>query len=82
VKRTLAVLAVIGCIGGCGGGGSATTAATPPPPPPASVDFTAFAKDLLASQSETALPVPVAMTAFVFKDDDNPEAFASVLPGP
>ena len=76
MKRTLAALAVIGCMAGCGGGGSGTTVAAPP----TSVDFTAFTKDLLSSQSETALPVSVSMTAFVFKDDDNPEAFASVLP--
>jgi hypothetical protein len=59
------------------------TAAVPPPaPPPTSVDFTVFTKDLLVSQSDTTLPVSVATTVFVFKDDDNPEAFASVLVGP
>jgi hypothetical protein len=54
----------------------------PPPPPPAQVDFTVFTKSLLADQSDTTTPVAVASTKFVFNDDDNPEAFASVLVGP
>ena len=82
MKRSLALLAVIGCMAGCGGGSSGTTASAPPPPPRTSIDFTAFTKDLLSSQSDTALPVSLSRTTFVFNDDDNPEAFASVLQVP
>ena len=81
-RRALALLTLAG-LAGCGGGAGIAPPATSAPPPAAmSVDFTAFTKDLLATRSDTATPVAVTPTEFVFRDDDNPEAFASVLPGP
>ena len=82
MRRVAALVALVGAVAGCGGGsyGPAPQAGTPPPP--ASVDFTTYTKELLASQSDSALPNAVSVAQFTFHDDDNPDAFASVLPGP
>ena len=53
-----------------------------PQPSAANVDFTTFTKALMANRPETTTPVPVTPAEFVFPDDDNPVAFASVLAGP
>ena len=83
MKREALALVTLAGLAGCGGGsGVAPSATTAPPPAAMSVDFTAFTKALVANQSETATPVAVTPAQFVFRDDDNPEAFASVLPGP
>lgn len=76
----LAALAALAALSGCGGEsmGGATPAA---PAAPAATDFTAFVLDLLKSQSDTAEPVAVNPAQFVFRDDDNPAAFAAALGG-
>jgi hypothetical protein len=83
VRRLAIAFAAAAGLAGCSGGGSGM--APPAPSPPAiatSVDFTAFTTALVASQPETALPEPVTPSEFVFRDDDNPAAFAAVLMGP
>jgi hypothetical protein len=86
MKRSTGAVLMLACVAGCGGGSGSGMAppssATPPPTTTMSVDFTTFTKTLMANQSDTALPLAVTPTQFVFRDDDNPEAFASVLPGP
>ncbi len=83
MKREALALLTLAGLAGCGGGaGMAPPPATTTPPAAMSIDFTAFTKALVADQSETATPVAVTPAQFVFRDDDNPQAFASVLPGP
>jgi hypothetical protein len=80
VTRWLLPLAALAALSACGGDsmGGATPAA---PAAPAATDFTAFVLDLLKSQSDTAEPVAVNAAQFVFRDDDNPAAFATALGG-
>lgn len=80
MTRWLLPLAALAALSACGGDsmGGATPAA---PAAPAATDFTAFVLDLLKSQSDTAEPVAVNAAQFVFRDDDNPAAFASALGG-
>jgi len=83
MKRSALAPLTLACLAGCGGGSGAGMDPPPAAPPAAmSVDFTTFTKELVANQSDTAIPVTVTASQFVFRDDDNPEAFASVLPGP
>ncbi|HYM28739.1 MAG TPA: hypothetical protein VET66_11355 [Steroidobacteraceae bacterium] len=82
MRRWILPLAALAALSACGGdsmGGAAPTAATPPAP--AATDFTAFVLALLKSQSDTAEPVAVNPAQFVFRDDDNPAAFAAALGG-
>ncbi len=85
MKRVVPLLAATACLAACGGGGVSSPTGPAPvavaPSPPTGVDFTAFTKSVLSSQSDTAMPVAVAATEFVFPDNDNPTAFAAVLPG-
>ncbi|HEY7963975.1 MAG TPA: hypothetical protein VID49_07665 [Steroidobacteraceae bacterium] len=80
MTRWLLPLAALAALSACGGDsmGGATPAA---PAAPAATDFTAFVLDLLKSQSDTAEPVAVNAAQFVFRDDDNPAAFATALGG-
>lgn len=80
MTRWLLPLAALAALSACGGDsmGGATPAA---PAAPAATDFTAFVLDLLKSQSDTAEPVAVNAARFVFRDDDNPAAFATALGG-
>ncbi len=74
MRRWLLPLAALAALSACGGDsmGGATSPAT---------DFTAFVLDLLKSQSDTAEPVAVNAAQFVFRDDDDPAAFAAALGG-
>ena len=80
MRRWLLPLAALAALSACGGDsmGGATPAT---PAAPAATDFTAFVLDLLKSQSDTAEPVAVNAAQFVFRDDDNPAAFATALGG-
>jgi len=83
VTRWLLPLAALAALSACGGDsmGGATPATPAAPAAPAATDFTAFVLDLLKSQSDTAEPVAVNAAQFVFRDDDNPAAFATALGG-
>lgn len=80
MRRWILPLAALAVLSACGGDsmGGATPAA---PAAPAATDFTAFVLELLKSQSDTAEPVAVNAAQFVFRDDDNPAAFATALGG-
>jgi len=85
VKRLAIAPAAAACLAGCSGGGD--PGMTPPSAPAtpaaaASVDFTSFTEVLLVSESDTATAVAVMRSQFVYRDDDNLAAFASLLPGP
>jgi hypothetical protein len=56
--------------------GAANRAVGPTP----GTNFTAFTKELLRIQSDSVQPVALSSAQFVFSDDDNPQAFAGVLP--
>ena len=74
------------CLAACGGGDmsdSGTMNADSnmnPPIPTAKINFTTFTEKLISSQSETEEPLAVAPTDFYFPDDENPAAFAAVVP--
>jgi hypothetical protein len=81
MRGLLAMLLATACLAACGGGsGMGPEPAPARPLPTAKVDFTAFTRELLRAQSDSAQPLPVSAAQFVFADDDNPEAFATVLP--
>ena len=71
-------VAVVACVG-CSGG-SDYRQGTVSPPPSATTDFSAFVSaQYLTPPSETATPENVETTNFTFADDDNPNAFDSVV---
>jgi hypothetical protein len=78
MKGLLAMLLATACLAGCGGSSMSDPAA--PPAQPSGINFTAFTKQLLRIQSDSAQPSPVTTAQFEFPDDDNPQAFAAVLP--
>ena len=80
MKALLAMLLAAACLAGCGGG-SSVTAPVAPAAQPSAVSFTAFTKQLLRIDSDSAQPAPVTSAQFEFADNDNPQAFADVLPG-
>ena len=91
MKRSAVAVLTLACLAGCGGGsgsGAGTSSSTmavssaSTAPSAMSVDFTTFTKGLVANQSDTALPVAVSPAEFRFPDDENPQAFATVLAGP
>jgi len=79
MKRLLAMLLTTACLAACNGS-SMTAPQAAPPAQPSGMNFTAFTKELLRIQSDSAQPVPVSAAQFLFPDDDNPQAFAAVLP--
>jgi hypothetical protein len=82
MKGLLAMLLATSCLAACGGGGSGMGPEPGPATPAqtAKVDFTAFTKELLRAQSDSAQPSPVTTAQFEFADNDNALAFAAVLP--
>ncbi len=78
MKALLATLLASACLAGCSGGSTSPPAASAAQP--SGVNFTAFTKQLLRSDSDSTQPTPVTSTQFEFPDDDNPQAFADVLP--
>ena len=74
------------CLAACGGGDMSDSSTmnaesnTNPPTPTAKINFTTFTEKLISSQSETEEPLAVAPTDFYFPDDENPAAFAAVVP--
>jgi outer membrane PBP1 activator LpoA protein len=81
VRRLILPLAAAAALGGCGGESMDASQAMPVASAPSATDFTAFVKQLLASRSDTSEPLTVSAAQFVFPDDDNPAAFATVLAG-
>jgi hypothetical protein len=80
MKALLAMLTAV-CLSACDGGSRMGPDPAPAPPmQKAQVDFTVFTKELLRAQSDSAQPRPVTAAQFAFPDDDNPQAFADVLP--
>ncbi len=81
MKRLLAILLTTACLAACDGGSRmGPERATTTPVQTAKVEFTAFTKELLRTQSDSAQPLAVSAAQFAFPDDDNPQAFADVLP--
>ena len=78
MRALLAMLLAGTCLNACGGSSMSEPAA--PPARPAAINFTAFTEKLLRIQSDTAQPTPVTTAQFAFPDNDNPQAFAGVLP--
>jgi hypothetical protein len=79
MKRLLAALVLATALSACGGSSSPPHAASAPAQA-SGINFTAFTEKLLQLQSDSALPLAVSDGEFVFPDDDNPQAFAGVLP--
>jgi hypothetical protein len=79
MRRLLAAALTAAALAACDG--SSTTVAPAAPATHASgVNFTVFTEELVRSKSDTTQPVAVDGVEFVFPDDDNPQAFAGVLP--
>jgi len=78
MKALFAMLLATACLAACDG--SSMTAPAAPPAQPSGINFTAFTKQLLRIQSDSAQPSPVTTAQFEFPDNDNPLAFAAVLP--
>lgn len=78
MRALLAMVLAGACLSACGGSSMSEPAA--PPAQPSGINFTAFTEKLLRIQSDTAQPTPVTTAQFTFPDNDNPQAFAGVLP--
>ncbi len=46
---------------------------------PVAINYTAFVKAQLATSGDTRDPVAINDTRFIFRDQDNPDAYNSVL---
>ncbi len=81
-NRQIAAIVLSLVLAGCGSSGSDPVVVTPPPPPPPPpppTDFTTFVTDQFAATSDTTDPVEVDDEDFAFADDENPNAFDSLL---
>jgi hypothetical protein len=78
MRALLAMMLAGACLSACGG--SSMSEPVAPPAQPSAINFTAFTEKLLGVQSDTAQPTPVTTAQFTFPDNDNPQAFAGVLP--
>ena len=77
MRRLLTTVLAAAALAACDG---SSTSVAPAAMPAAGVNFTVFTEELVRSKSDTAQPVEVNGVQFVFPDDDNPQAFAGVLP--
>lgn len=85
MKKILAAIPAAALMVACGGGSSQTMqpAAVVPPPEvtqPMSVNFTSFVKTMVVEHSNAVAPLDISKVSFAFTDDENPTAFADVLP--
>jgi hypothetical protein len=80
MRALLTALVATACLAGCGGSGSSIGAPAAPSAHSAAINFTAFTEKLLQIHSDSAQPTPVTSADFEFPDNDNPQAFADVLP--
>ena len=78
MRALLAMLLASACLAACNG--SSMSEPAPAPAQTAGVNFTSFTEKLLRIQSDSAQPTPVTTAQFEFPDNDNPQAFAAVLP--
>lgn len=79
--KQISCVAVLLCAG-CSGGSDYSASAPPAQPPGGNTtDFSTFvtAQFLAPALSQTAAPADVEATTFTFADDDNPNAFDSVI---
>lgn len=81
MRRFILPLAALAVLSACGGDSMGAATPAPAPAARAASDFTSFVLDLLKSPSDTAEPVAVSAAQFVFRDEDNPAAFATALGG-
>jgi len=77
MRRLIATALATAVLAACDG---SSTPVAPAAGPASGVNFTVFTEELVGSKSHTAQPVAVDGVQFVFPDDDNPQAFAGVLP--
>ncbi len=78
-NRQIPAMVLTLVLAGCGSSGSDPVVVTPPPAPPPPTDFTTFVVDQFAATSDTSDPVEVDDEDFAFSDDENPNAFDSLL---
>jgi ABC-type glycerol-3-phosphate transport system substrate-binding protein len=78
MRALLALLLVAAGVSGCGGESMAAPTSTPTQT--SAVNFTSFTEKLLQIHSDSAQPTAVTNAQFEFPDNDNPQAFAAVLP--
>lgn len=81
-RLRVVMLAMAASITVAGCDGSSSRSPPPPPPPPTTVDFTSFVIDQFAATADDTESEPVDDTDFAFNDQDNPDAFSELLPGP
>ena len=87
-KRFVSSLALAAALAaaGCGGGGGdqmyAPTVPTPTPPTstPVAESFTNWSKTGVFAQPENAAPIAMDTLVFSFDGDENPNAYAELLP--
>jgi ABC-type glycerol-3-phosphate transport system substrate-binding protein len=76
--RALALIGAVAVIAGCGGGSSSSYETPPVATQPAS--FTSWSKQEVFAKAETATPTETEPLMFNFDGDDNPDAYAELLP--
>ena len=79
MKAILVAILAAALLNACSGG-SSDTMQPPATAQPTSVNFTSFVKTIVVEHSDVAIPLEVKTVTFVFTDDENPAAFAEVLP--
>ena len=72
--RYAVLLIAVGALSACGGGGGHS-----PAPSASATDYTSFVKGLFANTSDTASPASVNDRDFSFSDENNPDAYSSVV---
>lgn len=74
IRNAAVLLIAMGTLTACGGGGGHS-----PAPTASATNYTSFVKGLFANTSDTASPASVNDRQFSFTDEDNPDAYSSVV---